>query len=324
MPDWFLLVFSYLYHCYHLSMKMNKEELRIVLSHIEEEEVHLDNLSSEALDSFLTVMSSLKNIAEDMGDTDITFSIEKGSAAFALYGSPQNITTLSFRINEAIEGKSSNSVITDNMRGIQNQIKNPIFKYSIFCDKKDIAPKIKLAKRITKLRVAKKFDYKLEVITGFFNQIGGNDPNYHLDRGAKKDKLTIECTIENAKELKEQLYEETSVVAITKKDKIHEGRPIYTHCAKLQSQDQINRFKIFAKEYNELSNLMLRLEYLYDFVYDSNIPEDDITILLKIFRNKNFDINEIKTMLVISKNIKNEELQLEREKLLSLFNELRS
>lgn len=179
---------------------MSTDKIEIRLAYVNEEEVHLKSMSKDALNSFLSVAESLKNISEHLLSDDVTFSITKGSSCFAVHSSPSNINELGRLMNEAIQGNSSNQVVTDNMRRIQSEIQKPNFSYNYYSQGRDIADQIKVAKKITKKRVTRFFDYKVEVLTGLLNEIGGNEPNYHLDRG-KGDKVTIACTIEEARSI---------------------------------------------------------------------------------------------------------------------------
>ena len=302
---------------------MSIDKIEIVLTHTNETNVDLDNMSKEALVSFLSVVESFKNISENILSNEVSFSIKKGSACFAIHSSSSNIQQIVNMMDEAIIGDSLNQTMTENLRKIQKEIQNPNLSYNLFYKDQNLAPKIKLAKRITKKRISKVFDYKLEILTGFFNQIGGTEPNYHFEKGKKEDKITIECTIEDAIELKNCLYEDVSTVVIRKKEK-NEEKPIYIHCAILQSKDQTKYIRKFLNEYNTKEDIIDRLDCIYDYVDNSNTKIEDILLLLKIFRNKIFDINEIKTVLIISKNIKTENncIQFHRDKLMSLFNNL--
>lgn len=302
---------------------MSIDKIEIVLTHINEANVDLDNMSKDALISFMSVIESFRNISEDILSSEVSFSIKKGSACFGVYSSPNNIKQMVGLMNEAIGGNSFNQIMTDNMRRIQKEIQDPNLSYKLLYKDQNLAPRIKTAKKITKKRISKVFDYKLEILTGFFNQLGGTEPNYHFDRGKNEDKITIECTIEDAKELKNCLFEDISTVVIRKKER-NEEKPVYIHCAILQSKNQTRSLHKFLKEYNAKENIIDRLDCIYEYIDNSNAKIEDILLLLKIFRNRIFDINEIKTVLVISKNIKTENncIEFHRNKLLSLFNNL--
>ena len=298
------------------------DKIEIILTHVNDEYVNLDNMSKDALISFLSVVNSLKNISENLLSDEATFSIKKGSALFAVNSSPDNIGHFYNMMDEAISGNSTDGTMTENMRKIQKELQNPLFTYNFFYKDINIAPRIKEAKKITKKRIYKRLSYKLEILTGFFNQIGGNDPNYHFDQGDGK-RITIDCTIEDADELKYSLYNSISTLVISTTDRNLEDKTTYEHCTILK-QDQISHFKKFINLYNTTNDIVDRLDHIYDFVDNSTNNEEDILLLLKIFNNKIFDINEIKTVLIVSKNIKGENdcIKKRRDKLLSLFDYL--
>lgn len=298
------------------------DKIEIKLTHVNDEHVNLDNMSKDALVSFLSVVNCLKNISDNLLSNEATFSIKKGSALFSVNSTPTDIGHFYDMMNEAISGNSTDTIVTENMRKIQKELQNPLFTYKLFYKDIDIAPRIKNAKKITKKRVYKLLNYKFEILTGFFNQIGGNEPNYHFDQGGG-NRITIECTIEDAAELKYSLYNNISTIVISKVNNNVEDKITYDHRAILK-QDQITHLKKFIDIYNSKNDIIDRLDCIYDFIDNSNNIEEDILLLLKIFNSKVFDINEIKTILVISKNIKdaNNQIKLHRDKLLSLFNYL--
>lgn len=301
---------------------MSPDKIEIVLTHVNDEYVNLEQMSKDALISFLSVVDSLKNISENLLSDEVTFSIKKGSALFAVQSTPNNIHHFYNIMNEAIDGDSLDKVVTENMRKIQKEIQNPNLIYKFIYKDVNLAPKIKNAKKITKKKILKKFDYKLEILTGFFNQIGGVDPNYHFDYG-NGNRITVNCTIEDALELKDCLYGNISTLVIKKKDKTIDVKDSYYHCIILK-KEQIRKYRSFLNIYNSKNDIIERLDSIYEFIYNSKNKEEDILILLKIFSNKIFDINEIKTILIISKNIKGKDnlIKTQRDKLLSLFNNL--
>lgn len=302
---------------------MSTAKIEIVLTHVNENKVDLENMSKEALISFLAVAESFKNIAESFLPVEATYSIKKGSASFGVYSSHNNISQIVNLMGEAIDGNSTDQIMTDNMRRIQKEIQKPSLSFELLYNKQNFAPKIKSAKKITKKRVAKIFDYKLEILTGFFNQIGGNEPNYHFSNSKNEDKISIGCTIEDARELKNCLYENISTVVIRKIDRT-EDKPTFTHCTVLHSKDKTKLYRIFLNKYNTTQDILERLDYMYEFIYNSDSRKDDILFFLKLFNNKVFNINEIKTVLIISKNIAQSDSKIKehRDKLLFLFNEL--
>jgi len=299
------------------------DNIEIKLTQVDNQDVDLDNMSKDTLISFLSVVEALKNISDSLLSDEATFTIKKGSALFAVNSTPSNIAHFYNHMDDAIEGNSTDATMTANLRKIQKEIQNPFFAYQFLYKNIDIAPKIKEAKKITKKRVSKSLDYKLKILTGLFNQIGGNDPNYHFDQGKGQKRITIECTMEDVVELKDKLYQTISTVVISKLDNNSEDKTAYQHCTILED-NQITRLRKFFNIYNSKNDLIDRLDCVYNFIDVSEDRESDILLLLKIFKNKIFNVNEIKTVLIISKDISNahNNIKIHRDKLLSLFNSL--
>ncbi|SBV92057.1 hypothetical protein [uncultured Dysgonomonas sp.] len=78
----------------------------------------------------------------------------------------------------------------------------------------------------------------------------------------------------------------------------------------------------FTKNYPFNNDILDRLNYIYDYVDNSDNPIESILIILDTFNNNNFDINEIKTALVISRVIKDYNIYIatQRQKLECKFN----
>ena len=121
---------------------MESNKIEIKLDYAEDSYVNLDNMSIKALESFLTVTSSLKNIAETVS-TDVTFTIKKGSAYTAVNGNDIDIRAIYDKIDEAIDGESDDEIVTSNLRAIQKEIQNQVFNYQFFYANKNIDNKIK-------------------------------------------------------------------------------------------------------------------------------------------------------------------------------------
>lgn len=83
--------------------------------------------------------------------------------------------------------------------------------------------------------------------------------------------------------------------------------------------------KIFTEKYNEIEDLVEKLTFIHNFVYDTfkyNLNEGIILLknLILNFNDENLHLSEIKTVLVISKPFKNnKEIKKERIKLLETY-----
>lgn len=280
---------------------MSKEKIEITLNYVDDESVDLNNMSIKALESFLSVTNSLKNIAESTSK-EVTFTIKKGSAYTAVNGSSFEIQNIYNTIDEAISGESIDDTITSNLRNIQKELQNEVFKYQFKYANINLDERIRKAKKIVKKRSKNFYQSELTVLSGFFNSIGGNDPNYHFDYGSGQ-KTTIDCTIKDVDELKDYLYRTISCLVLKKFSTEDEEKITYYHCSILQD-NQVKYFRKFANNLNETKELFERLELIYDFVENSKSTIDDLSILLKSYSLLFDNINELKTLLIITKNLK--------------------
>lgn len=296
---------------------MSKEKIEITLNSVDGEHVDLNNMSVKALESFLSVTNSLKNIAESISQ-EITFTIKKGSAYTAVNGSEFEIGNIYNTIDKAISGESIDDNITSNLRNIQKELQNEVFKYQFKYANINLDERIKNAKKITKKRNRSAYQTELTVLSGFFNSIGGNDPNYHFDYGLGH-KTVIDCTIKDVDELKDYLYKTISCLVIKKFQIEDSEKTTYHHCSILQ-ENQVEFFKEFSKNINKANDLFDRLDLIYDFADNSDSVIEDLSILLKSYHLFFNDINELKTLLIITKSLKdNPKIKNYRKSLLENF-----
>lgn len=277
-------------------MKQNKIEIR--LSDVNAQEVHLDSMSAQALESFLVVSDALKNIAQSIS-SDLTFSIEKGSVRFGVMSSTETMNAIYRSMELAIEGESEDEIITSNLRKIQQEmLQQDVYSYQFLYGSANIGTRLQEAKKISKKRVKKHYENELDVVSGYFNSIGGNDPNYHFDYGGGK-KVTVDCTMDDAYILKDYLY--SNITCLVKKKVATEDvdNKTYTHCSVLE-KNQVNHLKTFINDLNDTEDLLNRLDLIYDFIDDSQNRIKDLKVILKNYSLFFSDVNEFKTLLIIS------------------------
>lgn len=298
---------------------MSADKIEIKLTYVDDEYVDLSNMSVKSLESFLNVVNSLKNISESISN-DLTYTIKKGSAYASVNGMQNDIGKIYSKIDEAIKGESTDDVVTSNLRNIQKEIQNSVFKYQFFYGNEILDTRIKTAKKIAKKRTKQLFENKIEIISGYFNQIGGNDPNYHFDYG-NGNRLTIDCTINETEELKLYLYKTISSLVIKKDFEDDSLKPIFEHKTIIEDE-LVYPFKEFLRNYYSKDELVDRLETIYDFIDNSDKKEKNIELLLRAFRSPVFNPSELKTILVISKSFKDENIRKYREELLNFYESL--
>lgn len=309
------------------------KKLEIRLYEENDTSVSLGSMSASAVDSFVKVVTALKELAlTTMSEESLIFSIKEGSALAAVQGNDSSMTVLYKDINEAISGKSQDKEVTKFLRVIQNELKREKFSYNFnFYDKKEkinLYEPIVNSSRITVQRKPKsEINYQLKIIGGFFNQIGGKDPNYHFDYG-NGDKLTIDCSIEDAKKINRYLYTKVNSILISKNWNNSDKKEELAHKIVIDN-DLLKPIKKFLKDYNKEDDLIEKLTITHDFIdeqFHSNPKKFEIlNTLLVAFNSENFHLSELKTFLIISKPFKTHNLIKDnRSRLLETYNKMRN
>lgn len=286
---------------FNFTIAMGDNNIKIKLDFADDADVKLDNMSLTALESFLKVTNALKNIVSTVSE-NITFSIEKGSAAAVAYGTTAEIKSIYDKIDEAIEGESEDEIITKNLRDIQSEIQNEIMRYQFFYSDLKLEDKIKSASRIQKKKVYKNYRNEIRIITGKFDEVGGSKINYHLEQGSG-NRFTVVCSEFEALDLKDYLFKNISCLVTKKTDEDDLVKPVYTHCAFLHSQ-QISKFRSFFNSYQELQDIIRRLDLIYDFFDASDDVVKDMSTMLQASTKVFHDVNELKTLLILSNGMK--------------------
>ncbi len=250
---------------------MVKSELKIALKQSNNQPVSLKALSPQALESFLIVVSSFKAIALNLvPDEELSFVISEGSAACAIVAPDAYKESIYEELNTAIIGECEDKDITRNLRTIQDQIKRSnldyVFQYRAADSKNKVFlhERLERATRISSKRRRQPFTVRIKTISGFLNLIGGKNPNYHFDYGGGQS-LTIDCTMEEAKEVNKYLYKNITTLVQCKEWEREEKKDEYYHVALLDEDINIKLRKYFKAYYKE-SNLIEKLSMTYDFV----------------------------------------------------------
>jgi hypothetical protein len=288
-------------------------KLEIILSQANNQPVKLASMSSDALDSFLKVVSALKAITEStINKEELCFSIQEGSAMCAVEAPAQFMNSIYEEMDLAIQGKSDDKEITKYLRIIQEQIKKESFayqfKYKENANTINIDKSLRNAKKITvKRKTREPYQYKLKILSGYLNQIGGQNPNYHFDYGLK-DSITIDCSKHDAMNVINYLYQDVQALLLTKEWKIKDKKDDYIHKVILD-KSLVPIFKEFITSYYKHEDLVEKLTILHDFVDEQFRLSNDsgfkfLKHLLIAFNDKNYHLSEIKTLLIISKPFK--------------------
>lgn len=307
--------------------------LEIKLTEANNQLVSLKSMSPEAMDSFMTVMSALKTIAVSVNTDDkLVFSISEGSAQCAIEAPEDTMKIIYDEVDIAIKGKSEDKEITVNLRRIQEQLMREGYNYKFIYKRGrdaeiDIHSRLIRSSKIKTKRSKKLFEYKVRVVSGFLNQIGGKEPNYHFDYG-HGEKKTIVCSKEEAMQIKQYLYKNVNVLLVCKEWSEPEKRNEYYHKLIIEGEN-VYKFKQFLNSYNKENNLVEKLILLHNFIdeeFEANNDSHDILMCLLIaFNDKNFHLSELKTLLVISKPFKEHKLiKVARNQLLETYQAIKS
>lgn len=308
------------------------EKFEIRLSQVDGEPVSLKTLSPEALESFLAVTSALKSLACNLCDNNkLRFTIFEGSAGCAVDAPPEEMKKVYSNVNDAMNGRCEDKYIAADLRKIQEQISRNSYAYSFkyIANKNsqiELHHKLSNSKRINVKRKTKQYTYKLKIIKGFLNQIGGKDPNYHFDYG-HGEKLTINCSIEEATKVKQYLYKDVSSLIVCKEWASEGKKDEYYHKCIINESD-VSKIRGFLINYYKGTSIIDRLNTLHDFIDDTLKTENFIYILsclVKGFNYKKLHLSELKTILIRTKAYKdNSEIKESRLLLLETYNELRN
>ena len=304
-------------------------KLEIILSQANNEPVKLASMSSDALDSFMKVVAALKAITEStIPREELSFSIQESSALCSVEAPAKFMNPVYEEMDLAIKGKSEDKEVTKQLRIIQEQLKKESFLYQFKYKQKqkttNIDKALRNSKKITiKKRTKTPYQFKLKVINGYLNQIGGQNPNYHFDYG-QKNSITIDCSKSDVITVIENIYQDVYSLTLSKEWAIRDKKDEFYHKAILD-KNLVPIFKEFIKAYYKQDDLIEKLTVLHDFV-DSQFKkskEDGFKFLEKLlsaFNDKNYHLSEIKTLLVISKPFKEkEEFKKLREDLLDTY-----
>lgn len=320
---------------------MLKDKIKIILRENDndsnERRISLQSMSVEELASFMVVVGALKVLSQSLADQkDLTFSIFEGSAACAVEGNESCIDSIHSGIDLALKGESDNEKVTSSLRDIKKEVSKDRYSYRILYDKRNnetisLDDRIREVKSIrTKKKKKKLANIFLLLVQGRLNEIGGKKPNYHLDYVEHRDtdeKITVSCTVEEAKSINRYLYNNVYALTIRCVNNDPDKKDTYIHQVIVEESTLAIEIKDFLQQYYEL-DLVDRLVSVHKFI-DRTLSKDKerglklLCLLLKAFNYKDFHSSELKTLLIISKPFKNKPEFIDRENLLATYNKKR-
>jgi len=304
------------------------ERLEIRLYEEGDQSVSLKSMSSTALESFVKVVSALKELTiSTLDEESVLFSIQEGSAQISVEPIQSSLYPLVAEIESAIGGKSDDSDIITPLRAIQKELKRKTLRYNFNYigtgTKREFHDQLIKRNRLSIRRKGNsEIKYELKIERGFFNQIGGTEPNYHFDYG-NGEKLTIECSMDQARLINKHLYTKVCSLLISKSKHNSTDKNELYHKVILDD-NLVKPLKEYLKSYNSTTDLVDRLSVTHDFIDDVFKSDKNkfevLRILLTAFNFQHFHLSELKTMLVISKPFKeHESIKVERQELLNTY-----
>lgn len=269
-------------------------------------------MTADAIASFAVVISALKSLAESVVSKNlIRFAIQEGSASCKIEAEPLVLDEIYAALDSAIQGECRNSEVTSNLRKIQDEVKRSGFAYGFQYRKADavfdIEKRLVAARRISLKRAGRDlFHYEFKIVGGIVNQIGGINPNYHIDLGNGLLQ-TIECSKADAISVNQFLYKNVNAITLSKIWENPEKRANLVHKAVVDPKF-VSEFSAYFDKYNSETDLVTKLGFTHDFVDElfenSGLAHLALATLLQTFNDKALHLSELKTMLVASKPLK--------------------
>lgn len=267
-------------------------------------DIELTNLSVEATESLILMLQSMKDIISNTPGAGLAkIQVVKGSATVMTVASAEVIEHFQNDFNNVLDKKETNPDIVAPWRLLQNLFKANGLTYEASFYKKaekiSVEKKIKKAKEFRAKSIPKPANYLIEFLKGKLIEVGGTNPNIHLQY-----LKPIKCTEFQAIAVNKFLYQDIELLV---RKRSVSGNEEYTFCEFFINDDQ----KLYFKN---LLNL-LATKSLDDFLFDLHfeikklLDEQQLGIvakLIRLFDHSSTDVNIIKTILVITKSFAEE------------------
>ena len=306
-------------------MSDNKIEFKIKKDK-NRQDVSLHNMSSSALESFTVFLSALNKIIKNTPNSEnIKFEISEGSACISAVGIADNqYMELERTFNDVVENKSENKELVDSWRTVQNTILLNGLEYEAFFikdeEKKDLLEIFKTKPKFRVKRQRRESEYSLVFFIGKLIAVGGKVPNMHVECTNGEVKI-IRCSEAEAKIVEGFLYTQVRL-SIWSKNTI-DSKSKYFFCDLYVNENHYNDFRGFIaangnqeiEEVDYLVNIHNKLRgYLDKGEYGV------ANKFLRFFNHESVDVGSLKTILVITKNFKdNEKIKDLRGKIKSIL-----
>jgi hypothetical protein len=270
-------------------------------------DVSLENMPLEAaraLKIFLDALTEVANLQTD--SSEITLSIKPGSICAELTAPPSQFEEIYNGLDDVINHRSRNKDYVKAYRSVQKTIKaNGLgYEVNVIKDNREI-PIINSFKAHKEFRVsrgpARQQEVSLEFINGKLIDIGGKNPNFHID--LPEGLLKVNCTEREAQKVNSFLY--NTVYFSAWKYSKRGQKPTYYFCDHYIDITQYNEYKSFYV-LNDQTEGTLRFHQIHDKLVEL-IQRHGISSsrkIIRLYKNENVENGKIRTILVTLKSFK--------------------
>ncbi|HEY9047447.1 MAG TPA: hypothetical protein VIN08_16185 [Ohtaekwangia sp.] len=293
-------------------MSGNKIEFKIVKD-AKGKEVDLAAMSIVATRSLITLMQSLTNIlSESANDQSVKIQILKGSATLVAEAPEAIIKKVHKDFDDVIQNKSTNKYLVDNWLSIQTLIQEDGLEYEANfytrSSKVPVLEKIKSSKKFKVKATRKRLpsDTDLIFLSGKLIEVGGKIPNIHIISGNSEDKYTVGCGESEAIKVNKFLYQ--SVMLSVWRTKKASSAIKYTFCDFYTEETIYNRFTEFITDFNkkeEVDALVLLHGKFREYIEGKDFGH--LRKLMRLFNHDSVSASTLKTILIITKSLKDHE-----------------
>ena len=263
-------------------------------------DIELTNLSVEATESLILLLQSMKDIISNTpGAENAKIQVVKGSATVMTVAASDVIQNFQKDFQNVLNKKETDPHKVAPWRDLQNLFKanGLIYEANFYTKAKKISveKEIKRAKEFRAKPVKKQSTYSLQFVKGKLMEVGGANPNIHL-----QDLRPVKCSEPQAIMVNKFLYQEIELLVRRKETLDNEE---YTFCEFFINDEQ----KIYFKNLLHLLETKSLDDFLFDLHFEIKKLLDAqqfgvVAKLIRLFDHSSIDVNIIKTILVITKS----------------------
>ncbi|MDV6170215.1 hypothetical protein R1T16_17395 [Flavobacterium sp. DG1-102-2] len=289
---------------------MNSIEI-IIHKEADGSDIDMENMSVEAANMVIELLTALRNIATFEGNPDITVGLKEGSVCQMIqdHGAGAGIDSIKSNFVKVYQGSNERSnVYVNNLRVVQKALSSELdvdINFVRGAQKVSVKRYFTKQFKLRKVRDEVEQNFHVEFFDAKLKLNGGDKPNFHVERAHSK--FTVDCTEEQARKIGLYLYQQVkfSAWAYVKKDKIQ-----YQFCDLYNNldRDYYIEFKSFfqalnaAAENDAIKSIHYKLKDFY-----SNYEYKEARKFIRLFCYKTVNPNFLMSILIISKAFKDNE-----------------